>query len=291
MPIFLPMEKIVVATDLSSASRAGIRYAIQRSLLTEVNLEFVYVFHTWRATTWTDQQYKYYREFEAKVRAKELFHLVRDVYREGGHPLPDPLSYTAYHHPDTVEGIMEFAVHKKAHYLFTSTGGAGGVKRWFGTTATKLIERSSIPVFCAPSSKPVKSMDRVLYASDMSQYLQELKQVAEFARPANAKIDLLHLYYPFEFMKDEDHFREKLEQMVGYPVELFLKARDLEQTILGEIKIAIRRNRPAVLVLFTHQGRSFFDRLLLPANAREYAFQASIPLLSFPKPVKSRNKD
>lgn len=284
------MEKIIVATDLSSASRSGMRYAIQRSQATSVRLEFLYVYQTLRASFWTDEEYAQVMEREEDAYRQELLQWIKMVYREMGCPLPNPLAYSVHHDLDPVNGIIDYAVRKKADYIYTSTAGAGGVKRWFGTTASKLIERSPIPLFCAPSSRPVKPVDQLLYASDMRDYVGELKQVATFAKPIGATIDLLHLYYPFEYLKSEDQFRSKLKKTVGYPVELYLKSRNIEETILEEIRTAIRRSRPSVLVLFTHQGRSFFDRILLPANAREYAFQATIPLLSFPKKGKSESK-
>jgi len=53
--------------------------------------------------------------------------------------------------------------------------------------------------------------------------------------------------------------------------------RNTGQSLSDNLTIAVAMFRPSVLALFTHRGRSFFEKLLVPRNAREYALNAKCP--------------
>lgn len=277
------MEKIVVATDFSANSKSGIRFAIQLAQLRNAELIFLHVYQVLRASFWSDQQYQHNIDHHRQVLMKEFPAFINSVYKSMSITPPRKPLLVVHHKLDTVEGIIEYAGKVQASFICISTRGAGMVRKLFGTTASRLIRTSHIPVLCIPSSYRLKPVSHVLYASDMDNYESELKMVAGFAKPLKASIEMLHLFHPYEFLLDERQFKKNLAKKTGYPVELHYKPRDIEQSLIQEIRDAIRKSKPSVVVMFTHQNRSLLERLLLPGSANEYSFQAAVPLLSFPK--------
>lgn len=277
------MEKIVATTDFSANSKAGIRYAMQLSRLRKADLTFLHVHQVLRASFWSDRQYRYYIDRSKETLMREFPGFIKGIYRSMSITPPDNIQLAVHHNLDVVEGIVEYALREKASYICISTRGAGAVRKLLGTTAGKLIRTSPIPILCIPSTYRIKPVKNILYASDMTGYETELPDIIAFARPLNASVEMLHLSHPYELLIDKDLFKENLNKKAGYPVKLHYKSRDVEQSLMDEIKNAVNQSKPSVLAMFTHQDRSLFERLLLPGNANEYSSYAAIPLLSFPK--------
>ncbi|WP_431209511.1 universal stress protein [Puia sp. P3] len=79
--------RILVPTDLSPASRAGVRYAIQWSLHQPADLVFCYVVNILKPPSWSDNRYNAYAK---SMRARYMRELRRFVTltsnRMGVHP-------------------------------------------------------------------------------------------------------------------------------------------------------------------------------------------------------------
>jgi hypothetical protein len=117
----------------------------------------------------------------------------------------------------------------------------------------------------------------------MTAYEQELPRVVTFAKPLNASVELLHLFWPYEFIFDQKLMEQTLQQKAGYKISLHYQSRNIEKSLIKEIEAAIDFSKPSVLVMFTNQERSLFERIFLSSNAKDYSFHAKIPLLTFNK--------
>jgi nucleotide-binding universal stress UspA family protein len=184
---------------------------------------------------------------------------------------------------DTVDSIISFAQKESANYIIISTRGAGTLKKLYGTNTSSLISKSPLPVICVPSSCRVKPVSKLLYASDMTNYEQELKQVVSFARPINATIEMLHVAYPFELILDKQLAEQSLSKKVGYGVNLHYTGHGGGAPLMALIGAAIKISKTDLLVMFTNQERSFFERVFLSSSAQTYSFNAKVPMLSFKK--------
>src|SRR5690606_26805551 len=114
----------------------------------------------------------------------------------------------------------------------------------------------------------------------------ELKKVVEFARPLEASVTMMHITYPEEFLLDKEEAEATLQKAIDYKVSLLAPERDFTYTLMEEIENAIKLYKPSLLVLFTDQSRSMFEKLILSSNAEEYSFYGKIPLLTFNKERK-----
>jgi nucleotide-binding universal stress UspA family protein len=189
-----------------------------------------------------------------------------------------------------VDGILEYAEKERVSYICISTRGAGTLKKIYGTNTGNLIANANIPVLCIPNNYKIKPVTHVLYASDMTDYENELGKVVAFAQPLNATVEMLHLAYPYEFILDKELMEQTLEKKTNYKVSLHYEKRDIDLSLMDEIKKAIDKSKPSVLAMFTNQHRTFLDRILLSSETKEYSFHAKVPLLSFNKKVSTDNK-
>lgn len=276
------MEKIVVTTDQSPNSKAAIRFAIKLAKQRGADLVILHVYHLLKPFKWSEHAFAAYTDSFRKKKAEELSAFVAGIYR-GIHEADIRYQLVLVYNDDVVDGILDYIGKHHCSYVCISTRGAGTLKKIFGTHTANLISRSTIPVLSIPSAYRLKELKHILYASDMTDYENELKKVVDFARPIRASVAMMHISYPYEFAFDKELEEATLQEKTAYPVSLLTPKRDITHALLEDMDEAIRVNRPSLLVLFTHQSRSMFEKLFFPSSAREYSFYGKIPLLTFNK--------
>ena len=256
--------------------------AIKLSKQRRAELIILQVYHLLKPFKWTTAAFERYAEQFREKTVEELKTFIADIYKameeaETGYQL------ALVSNLDVVDGIREYADKHNCDYVCISTRGAGTLAKLFGTHTAKLISSSTIPVLCIPSTYHLRDLKHFLYASDMSDYENELKKVVDFARPLHASIDMVHIAYPDEFTYDRELAEATLRKKADYQVSLLTPERDMTRTLLEDIDRAIRSVKPSLLVLFNHHSRSVFEKLFFPSNAEEYSFYGKIPLLTFNK--------
>lgn len=276
------MEKIVVTTDFSANSKTGIRYAINLARARHAELIILHVFTVLRASSWSDQKYEQYVQYNRDILMKDLKSFIRTIFRSMDITFND-YQLVLHHDFDIVDGIMEYAKENSCTYICISTRGAGPVKKLFGTNTGKLLMQSNIPVLCIPSSCRMKTIKDILYLTDMTDYERELSNVVAFAAPLKSTVSMLHFAHSYEFLPDKEIMEQTLKKKVDYDIYVQNRKRSTENSLLEDVNTAIKTLKPSLLVMFTHQDKSFFERLLLSSNAKAYSFYGKIPLLSFKK--------
>ncbi len=276
------MDKILVTTDLSTNSKAAMRFAINLSQQKKLQLIFLHVHQVLRASTWSDAKYDYYLKEDKNALMEELQSFVSGVYRSMKIE-PEKIKHVVHHNFNVTEGIRKYAKENKCNYICIATRGAGSVKKLFGTHTGKLITSSEVPVICVPTNYRTKPVSKLLYASDMTDYEKELKQVVSFAKPLKATVEMLHLSFPYEFIADEAIAEKELKKKMRYDIDIHYQSRDIENSLLQDMEKAVKKARPSLVVMFTKQKRSFFEKLFLSSKAAEYSFTTKVPLLIYSK--------
>jgi len=275
--------RILVPTDLSAASRAGIRYAIQWSRQQPADLVFCYVVNILKPPTWSDARFRTYASSTRARYMRELKRFVSTVYsrmgvssRNASHVLLDSISVEI--------SLVDYCRREgNFDYICISTRGAGRMRRIFGTHTGNLITHSEVPVMAVPAQYRTRPIRRVLYAGDMVNYAYEPQKVVEFAKPFKADIRLLHFTEGGEITPDEVTTGKVFQQQFGYPVRVHFRPIDPLLPFSRNIQQQIRSLRPSLVVLFTDQHRSLLDYLMNPSKAERASFALHTPLLVFPK--------
>ena len=277
--------KILVTTDFSANSKAGLRFAISLGKLKKAQLIFFHSYFLPKPTSWSEATYSLYAKNEKQKILNRLNKFVEEVYKS--------MKISSSKFKCVIEqsiipesGIMDYAKTQAIDFICMSTRGAGRLKKFFGTTAGNLITKSQVPVIVVPQHHKIKNITHILYASDLKNYRQELNKVIEFTKPLNASIEVFHLSYPGEQMIDVGAIAANLKRKFKHNIKLHLENTDLTQPFVTNLQKAIASSKPSVVVMFTEQRRTFFQKLFLSSASESIAFQAKVPLLVFNKTDK-----
>ena len=164
-----------------------------------------------------------------------------------------------------------------------STRGAGRFKKILGTNTGNLITKSAVPVLAIPKNYRATAIKKVMYATDLRNYAEELEKVIAFASPVKASIDILHFTWPDEILFDKKTTDSLFKKKYKYGLTLHFKQNDAVRSLIQNLKNQIRIKKPSVVVMFTNQERTFFQKLFLASKAEELSFQVKVPLLVFNK--------
>src|SRR5690606_24135519 len=170
------MKRILVTTDLSANTRAGLRFAIQLAAQKKTELVFFFVHQVLRASTWSNAKYEYYVSEDRENIMKELTTFVAAVYKQMK-VTPGKYKCVVHHQLGTVDGIVNDAKDNRCDCLGIGTRGDGTMGKRFGTNTAARIKKSPITVLCIPSPYKVKPVRKVPYASDMTDYQKGIPQV------------------------------------------------------------------------------------------------------------------
>lgn len=275
-------SKILVTTDFSPNSRAGVRFAIQLAAQSKQSLVFYHCMPYLRPTRWTDAQYQNYSMNEKKKVANTVQRFVLDIYKSLGIARPKFESYVD-EGPDVSRAIIAYAREIGAKGICIGTRGAGRLKKLVGTHATAMIQGAPLPVYVVPKNYRRSPLKRVLYATDLNDIGTELKQVRDLAKALKAKVSVYH----YDYLVDVDETRLKLKALEkkykAKGVNFYFRKYNVDKSLAYHLIKDIRTSKASLAVLFTNQKRGWFDRIFLSSKSVDVVYDSSIPLLIIPK--------
>jgi nucleotide-binding universal stress UspA family protein len=280
------MKQILVLTDLTRESRTGMRFAIQWAKQQKASLIYAHVLYIGRLTVWSDKQYETFAHGERLSCLRKLERAVSYVYThmglkghnyecrviEGTGPEPTLQDYCRKH-PDI-------------DLICMSTHGAAGLKRFLGTHAGNMLTHSSTPVVVVPKGYRTKRISSVLYGTDLGNYEQELEMVIPLAGDLEVSLDIVHLIASDERMPNKAIFESVLSRQFHHPMHIHFPVMDETHSMAGNFLKVLQQFKPSLMVLFTNQDRTLFERIFFPSKAESLAFCTQTPMLVFPKRVK-----
>jgi nucleotide-binding universal stress UspA family protein len=276
------MNKILVTTDFSTASKAGIRFALQLAKQTKGTLIVFHAMGLPKPTRWGDNKYNAYAEAELTKAHTRLMRFIDSIGRQSGFTTKAVQGVVA-------EGwqidrsVIDYAKQIRANFICMSTRGAGVLKKLVGTNASAMLTTSPIPVIVVPKTYRVSPISHILYSSDFNNLRSEMKKVVAFAKPLRAKVSVYH----YDFLLPLNEAKMKLEKVAAKHsarnVKFHFKKLHIENSLAHQLQNDIRKSRPSLAALFTKQNRSWYDRLFLSSKSAEMSFDTKTPLLVFRK--------
>lgn len=270
---------ILVPTDFSTASRSGMRFAIQWAQQQDAKLVFAHVLQVVKMTDWSDQQFEAFLRAERTLYSRRLRKVANQVC------LPRNVSKEDYSIEVLEGGSADITLteldgkHARIDLICMATRGAGKIKKLFGTHTGNVILRSEIPVIAVPASYRSKRIKRILYATDLADYASEISRVLEITRALNAEVMVVHFPQPGEARLDPALANKIWQKEYGYPVKLHYEIPDPNLSIADNLQIAIRKLKPSLVVMFTDRKRTLFQRVFYPSQTENLSFQLKAPLL------------
>ena len=276
------MKKVLVTTDFSSNSKAGLRFAIQMASQQECELTFFHSYYIMKPTSWAEKTFTSYENHEAtKIKAK-LEKFVASVYNGMG-ILPGKINHVIVSSFIADANIMKYAKDKAFDLICISRRGEGKMKKIFGTNTSNLILQSEVPVIAVPNTYRQTKIKSFLYASDLSNLENEMKKVVDFASPFGAQIEILHLNYPSDIVFNAKVIENVIHKFPKSDIKYSLENINLLYNLVVNLQGLIKKHKPSVLVMFTDQKQGFFQKLFLSSSTAEYSLNSSVPVLVYPK--------
>lgn len=281
------MKKILVTTDFSTHSKAGMRFAVQMAGQMKAELVFFHCFQALIPTTIHRDRIENSMQEQAAKQLQKLEKFVAGLYRTMKAPagkyrcvVKEELS------PESA--ILEYAGREKVDFICISTRGAGGVQKIIGTNTSNVIRKSPIPVIAVPHTYRVREIKKILYASDLENIGEEMAGVADFAKAISARLDVAH----FGFSSTLKAARELLGSGAWasqYPPldRVYVEAFDADKPFADQLDSLVRKVNPALVVFFTHTNLGWFDKIFTTSRSEKYSFITKTPMLVF---RKGRNK-
>lgn len=276
------MDKILVTTDFSSNSKAGLRFAIQLASQHKFELTFFHSYYIANLTAMSDVAFADYERKEADKIQKKLNQFVASVYSD-----IDVVSknkkcvINSAVFPDS--NVREYAQENKFSFICISTRGSGKLKKIFGTNTSSLISHSIVPIIAVPHIYRRSEIKSVIYASDLVNLKNELKKVIQFTKPLKAKVEILHFNYPAEITTNKNTIDDLIKKNSKHNIKLHIENINLARSLISNIEAVIKQSKPSMLIMFTQQNRNFFDKIFFSSNSANYSFKAKVPLLVFNK--------
>jgi nucleotide-binding universal stress UspA family protein len=277
-------NKIVVPTDFSANSKAGIRFAIQLASQNpaSTDLVFYHCMELLKPMRWTDAQYASYVKKHLDSTRDQLVLFVEKTCEQMGAKKPK-FECVVREESDPKKAVIEFAKEIKASAICMATRGAGKLKKIIGTNSSGILATSPVPVYVIPSTYRKGTVKDIIYASDLENVPAELKRVNEVARPLKANVAVYHYTEKIE----EPATRKKLllvqdgNKKAGVAFH-FQKLED-DQTFAEQLETDLRKSKASMAVLFTNQKRGWFDKVFQSSQSAEVSFNSKVPLLVFAK--------
>lgn len=283
------MKKILVTTDLSANSKAGIRLALQIQKQTGCSLVFYHAIEIMKPTSWNDKRYKLFAEEKNAEFVSRLIGFVQDLTAAAGRPA-GTISYKTEIGTRVAEMTIACAKAVKADLICLGTRGGGKMEKLLGSVASSLLVSSPFPVIVVPARYRAEQVNHLYYASDLEGFAGELKQVQSFASRLSARITVLHYDYQLMDRSKVTSLEARYARYEKAGVQFSFRKRDSDAALSDCIRADIKKEKPSMLVLFTKLNKSWFRRLFTPSRTRQLALHPTLPLLVFRKKGSSADK-
>jgi nucleotide-binding universal stress UspA family protein len=272
------MKKILVTTDFSQASKAGLRFAIQMARQAKFELVFFHCFQALIPSSLHRKQLEDSAQEQLQSKIQKLEKFVADILKPTGVHL-DKYRCVVVEDLNPEAAILQYAKEASAAYICISTRGAGTLLKIIGTNTSKIIVKSPVPVLVIPHTYRVRPLKKVLYASDLENFEQEMPIVADFAQFLNVKADLAHFYYPAEMKLDRETLAEMWRKKYPALEHVYFEQHDLDAGFVAQMGQMAQKVKPGLVSFFTHSNQTWFAKFFSPNHTEAFSFVTKTPML------------
>jgi nucleotide-binding universal stress UspA family protein len=270
---------ILVPTDFSPASRAGIRFAVQWARQQKAKLLLTHVMGVVRMTRWSPQQFESFAAAQRRLAMAQLRRLAADVCRQM-HFSRKGISTLLIEGMSADVSLQDFCRSRPDIGLICmGTRGAGRIRKILGTHTGNLILHSDVPVVAVPAAYRIKPIRNILYATDLVTEESELQYAVMIARDLKASLSVMHIAWVGETRLDPAFMAKVWSQKYAYPVSMRYEAAEPSLSVAGNLNAVIRRRKPSLVIMFSDRERTGFDRLFFPSQAEGLSFRTNAPLM------------
>ena len=278
------MKSVLYATDYSENSIPAFKFAWKFSQKLKLPLYVIHVFDI-SVTFISTVSIAYARMEEAafKKHAEKL----REFCLEHLDLEPDQKNLVTVVAEGSIPSatLLEKAEEFQSEMVIAGKTGSSLVKDLLiGSTATELIEKSSIPVMLFPASFVSGGIKTIVYATAFEQAdIFAIRDLSKWASLFGASLKVFHVSPQSEYAGEDqmEWFKEMLFQKVQYkPISFEIRfAEDIFETLAAYL----RQEKADLLVMLEREGQHLFNGIWHRDLVKRMKAEMDIPLLSMPK--------
>ncbi len=282
------MKTILVPFDFSANARTALATGMHLAVANSTDLLLYHVLHEspyrLAAASGEEAMNKLIRENETaacNALREEALSLEKEI--RSGIDMAR-LRVNAEYHPLIVEKIQETAISEKAGLIVMGTQGATGMRKiLFGSNTSSLIAHCNIPVLAIPPDYKYQPVRKLMYATDLEHFRDELDRVLPFAIRLQARLEILHFDYGTNGNRISPEEAENIIRQKEYiHIQLVKEKASLDIPMLKQLRQFIESSQPGWIAMF-HREKSIWEKLVSGSHTEDMAHALSLPLLSFRK--------
>lgn len=275
--------KLLVPTDLSTNSKAAVRFALSLTkYFTGIDVTFYHCVSILKPGIWSESYYKSYERNEKQRLTNMMQTSIHKTIGEEASGFAK-IRFVVDNVSSASKGIMEYAAKNKMNFICIATRGAGIVRKILGTHTEYLIQNSKIPVLVIPYHYRLKPIQKMIYLSDFNNLKLELDKAISFSTKIKSELEIMHFSLVFlDKMKVEAN-KLILQSKKYKDINFKLVKSNLELSLADQILSCVSRQKPDLLIMFNQKDRNYFDRLFLPSTTKEMSYSTKVPILIFSK--------
>lgn len=187
------------------------------------------------------------------------------------------------------DAIANWVTELDPYLIVMGTQGATGLQRvMLGSVTTAVMERVHCPVMAIPEKAEVKSLDKIVYASNFDRRDSEvIDLLMNLASYFTADIECLHINTDLEKLQEAENRMAVLEEKYWFTSlnQLRFRIEKGEGGFEKGLDDYLSSHETDLLVMLTHE-RSFLEGLFHRSQTKNMAFHTTVPLLVFKSPKK-----
>lgn len=181
---------------------------------------------------------------------------------------------------DPKRSILTYADENDIDLIVLGTHGrTDPVEDLIGSTAERVLRRSSCPTVTVRAVRPIENIDHVLVPVDFSEYSpRAVEHAAEVAAAHDARITILHAADDDSQMEAEERLRELSDgaELDDDTADQVVSVGAVDTTI---VKVA--KDRKADLIVMITHGRTGLRRALTSSVAESVVRKAPCPVMTY----------
>ena len=273
------MKKILKATDFSENSDSALAYAT--TLAKHFNAELLVV-HTYFPMVPLDPNLAYDTIAPSTLQEEMIKSYERQLKE-----ITDTLKAKQIKAESELiigslsSSIAEFAKNKKADLIIVGkTPDSSFFDRLIGSTASSVVNSTSVPVLIVPAHSHLPSFKHIIYGTELESEEQDvLAKVFELAKGLHSKITLIKVNADFELnITDDEQLLKDIQE--GFSKEKFafsaIKADNVSEGLLN----SAHTHKADLLVIARHH-HNFLSEIINPGKSKEIINKTDIPLLVY----------
>jgi len=272
------MVNVLVPTDFSDISKVAIDYAIKVANKLGGNITLLHVVTVIQPTRASMRLRLEALEEELLEMAKEDMKALITEFA-GKNKTDKPIAFEVVQGASFNATVKSVAKRLHSGLIIMGTHGANGLKKVvLGSNTTSVIEISNIPVLAVPEFAEFKSLNTVVYATDLKHLDDELELLIPYIKTFESNLHIFHVASNAKALSDaEEKIKDSIKK-TGYT------KFEIRVVVSKEIDLAVeeyvKEIKSDLLTTFAHE-HSFYEKLFDRSLTRKLAFQSKLPLLAF----------